>query len=142
MKTKGTQFNLKPMFLQDVFRYSWSKETCHPALQGDWSRKNPAYGQCLVTALIVQESYGGKLVYCKHYDHYWNRFKDGMEVDFTKMQFTKQEKLCADMIKSKNSVLKVKHVANRFRLLKKRVILNTLELWISGASFDNTVDMI
>ena len=34
---------------------SWCKETCYPDDREEWSIQNPALGQCVVTALLVQE---------------------------------------------------------------------------------------
>lgn len=48
-------------------------------------------GQCYVTALIVQDFFGGDLLRFKEYplerSHYWNLLPDGCEVDLTSDQF-------------------------------------------------------
>ena len=57
--------------LEKAFELSWSKETCLPANQAQWSPGNKACGQCAVTVLVVNDLYGGKIAYDKEHDHYW-----------------------------------------------------------------------
>lgn len=63
---------------------AWSLDT---AVQ--WTAENPALGQCNVTAVVIQELYGGALLRTRLLDvwHYYNRF-DGARVDFTDSQFS------------------------------------------------------
>src|SRR5882757_7942847 len=42
-----------------VLRQSWSAETAFNA--SDWSPENPARGQCVISALVVQDYLGGDL---------------------------------------------------------------------------------
>lgn len=53
-----------------------------------WNEHNPALGQCAVTALIVQDYFGGVLVRADNegVGHYWNRV-GGVEIDLTRSQF-------------------------------------------------------
>ena len=54
------------------FRDAWHADTSFaPA---DWSPDNPAFGQCAVTALIVQDLFGGELLRAciAGGSHYWN----------------------------------------------------------------------
>jgi len=68
--------------LKKILIESWCKETCYSPDEDKWSANNPAFGQCLVTSLIVQDYFGGVLCYCKHQKHYWNRIGN-KEVDLT-----------------------------------------------------------
>lgn len=54
----------------------------------NWTEDNPALGQCAVTALIVQDYFGGILVRAENegVSHYWNRI-GGVEIDLTRSQF-------------------------------------------------------
>ncbi|MBK1666509.1 hypothetical protein CKO28_00445 [Rhodovibrio sodomensis] len=63
----------------------------------NWTPLNPAWGQCAVTALVVQDICGGRLLRCvatlpghrhqtTHLGHYKNLI-DGREVDLTRRQF-------------------------------------------------------
>ncbi len=73
--------------LQRALRASRDQETCYPGSKDKRTPENPALGQCAVTALIVQDYFGGELVNCLHTHHYRNRLPDGKEIDLTKQQF-------------------------------------------------------
>jgi len=112
--------------LELILQKSWSRETCYPSLQKKWSNDNPALGQCAITALIVQDYFGGELLYCKHFQHYWNKLPDGKEVDLTKSQFPNNAKICFDEIETREFVLESKMVEKektmeRYTMLKKHV---------------------
>lgn len=113
-------------FLESALKKSWSKETCYPPTQKDWSNKNPAFGNCAITALTVQDYFGGELLYCKHYHHYWNRLPDGQEIDLTRSQFKEAVTVCVDEIKSRVYVLesdsaKQGATLKRYTLLENKV---------------------
>ncbi|MCR9218838.1 MAG: hypothetical protein NXI21_01290 [Alphaproteobacteria bacterium] len=63
---------------------AWSRET---AVQ--WTRENPALGQCNVTAAVVHDLFGGDILRTRLPGvwHYYNRL-GGKRVDFTDSQFT------------------------------------------------------
>jgi hypothetical protein len=62
---------------------SWSAETGEK-----WTAGNPARGQCNVTALLVNELFGGEILKTPTLegDHFYNRI-DGKRVDLTESQF-------------------------------------------------------
>lgn len=67
---------------------SWGKDTS--ADPENWTPENPAYGQCAVTACILQERLGGEL--CRQAidpgrSHYWLKLPSGEEMDLTERQF-------------------------------------------------------
>lgn len=75
---------------------AWCRETASPACQADWSDRNPAYGQCAVTALVfektLREDWGLACEILRAEvkgfgSHYWIRLPDGTEVDPTRDQF-------------------------------------------------------
>ncbi len=54
-----------------------------------WTSNNPAHGQCGVTALVINDNFGGEILKTKLNNgswHYYNRI-DGKRLDFTKDQF-------------------------------------------------------
>ena len=111
---------------ESILQKSWSKKTCYPPLQKGWSINNPALGQCAITALIVQDYLGGKLLYCKHSQHYWNKLPDGREIDLTRSQFSQDVKICFDEEKTREFILKNKSAKEaltleRYTILKQRV---------------------
>ena len=74
--------------LKEFLSYSWSKDTCSPGLRNEWNEDNPSLGQCAITALIVNDIFGGKIMRCmaSSGSHYYNLIDDKI-VDLTKEQF-------------------------------------------------------
>lgn len=64
---------------------SWSLES-----SSKWTRENPAIGQCGVTALVVNDLFGGEILKTKCIGgwHFYNKL-NGSCYDFTKEQFPK-----------------------------------------------------
>ncbi len=88
MTTKVTLPDLKR-----AFAAAWAADTSADA--ANWSPANPAYGQCAVTACIVQDYLGGEIVWAgvpqagqdQPVSHYFNMI-GGREVDLTRDQFS------------------------------------------------------
>lgn len=86
--------SLKPSELFKLFELCWSAETSVDS--NDWTRENPAWGQCAVTTLVAQDFFGGEILRASLEDvdgyeymrsHYWNRLPDGAQIDFSQRQF-------------------------------------------------------
>jgi hypothetical protein len=62
---------------------SWSLAT-----SGEWLPSNPARGQCNVTALLINEAFGGEILKTPlpEGDHFYNRV-NGERIDMTASQF-------------------------------------------------------
>ena len=105
-------------------RKAWCHETAHPSYQNDWSEDNPSYGQCCVTALVIQDLYGGDIYECKVQGkrHYVNITPEGYFHDFTAGQFGDGQIIYSDMRpRTRTSLLKSKSVKERYELLKARM---------------------
>jgi hypothetical protein len=77
--------------IRDRLRVAWSARTS--ADPQNWTETNPAWGQCAVTACLVEDLVGGDVVWAeaklpdgRHITHYFNRV-DGKELDLTFEQF-------------------------------------------------------
>ena len=87
--------------LEEALVNSWTRTTSSDP--ENWDEENPAYGQCAVTAAVVQDYLGGRIEWRKiliednsefedYFDeeervsHYINRI-DGHNMDFTEEQF-------------------------------------------------------
>ena len=109
--------------LKCLLEESWSTETS----RGNWDSNNPALGQCAVTALLVQDYFGGELLRCKTklgYTHYWNRLADGTEVDFTESQFeagTDSPIKNEYQVRDRGYVLSFPDTDKRYRFLKEKI---------------------
>jgi hypothetical protein len=73
-----------PEKITNRLRQCWSRRS-----SSQWSPENPARGQCNVTALLVNDRFGGEILKTPVADqwHYYNRV-DGRAYDFTLGQFT------------------------------------------------------
>lgn len=91
---------MKPWTLLEIdhaLRASWAADTCSPddLDRAGWSRDNPAWGHCDITALVVHDLFSGDLVVGDVHSadgqrqgfHWWNRPSDGVEIDLTREQF-------------------------------------------------------
>jgi hypothetical protein len=75
-----------PIELYRALRGAWSAETASPP--ESWSSDNPAKNHCSVTALIVQDHFGGDILSTKTVGgtHFYNLI-DGTRWDLTISQF-------------------------------------------------------
>lgn len=89
-----TPWNL--LVLDQALRASWAADTCSPddLERAGWQPENPAWGHCDITALVVNDIFGGDLVVGEvHLDgeqpgfHWWNQLPSGVELDVTREQF-------------------------------------------------------
>ena len=109
----------------DSFRKAWCRETAHPSYQKSWTEENPSYGQCAVTALIVNDEFCAPIFKCKvgKVAHYYNMWTGKHEViDFTSEQFNgkKIDYFNGEPVR-REQLLKCKHVKERYELLKARM---------------------
>ncbi len=75
----------EPLFpaLGAPVRKAWCAQTS--ADPDNWTPENPAWGQCAVTALVIQDLCGGELLRTTvgGISHYLNELEDGRWVDLT-----------------------------------------------------------
>jgi hypothetical protein len=108
--------------LEEALKSAWSPETS--ADPEHWTLDNPARGQCAVTALVVQDEFGGDLIRATVDDvsHYWNRLPDGAEIDLTRRQFREDATYGAGEVRDREYVLSFPDTANRYWLLRRRLV--------------------
>jgi hypothetical protein len=82
--------------IAEALRAAWAADTCSPddIARSGWDPDNPAWGHCDITALIINDMFGGDLVLGEVYSdgqqhgyHWWNRLSSGLEIDMTREQF-------------------------------------------------------
>jgi len=80
-------------------------------------------GQCAVTALIVQDFFGGDLLRAAvgESSHYWNRTSDHGEIDLTRDQFGPGVQLPAGEVRDRAHVLSFPDTRRRYDLLLRRI---------------------
>lgn len=112
--------------LKMLLKRVWSRETS--ADPKNWSDENPAWGQCAVTALIVQDNFGGDILCCFAYPpearytaHYYNRLPNGTIVDLTRQQFPKKTRFDSPESRARFSITAYFEIEQRYRLLKRQL---------------------
>lgn len=107
--------------LTSALRRAWGRETSYdPA---GWSEANPAWGQCAVTALVVQDHCGGSLVSgeVNGTPHFWNRLATDEELDLTLRQFGKSAQHSKALPCDREFVLSFPDTVRRYHQLQRRV---------------------
>jgi hypothetical protein len=113
--------------LIDALKASWCRETAYRTDRPFWSEQNITRGQCTVTAMIVNDYFGGEMKrgFSKKYNlfHYWNII-DGKKIDLTFDQFIgDKDDIVFDIIVSKthDDLMRIYNVKSRYLLLKQKV---------------------
>jgi hypothetical protein len=88
---------MTPWNLQDLdraLRASWAADTASPDDRPEWQPRNPAWGHCDISTLLIHDLFGGDLmvgeVYLEgrqHGFHWWNVLPSGVQLDVTHEQF-------------------------------------------------------
>ena len=80
---------LTPQETYDLLCRAWCRETCAPRMRKDWTLENKTLGQCSVTAFLVQDLFGGKVLGVPLGDGNFHCFNDvdGCVFDLTSEQF-------------------------------------------------------
>lgn len=95
----------------------------------NWSPDNSLWGHCVVVSLLAQDYFGGDLIrgslenFPEFYhlrSHYWNKFSDGKEVDFTGVQFGKSLHISNSEVRARENVLFSPDTQKRYSLLRSR----------------------
>lgn len=107
--------------LEAGIEQAWSRETS--ADPDNWSEQNPAWGQCAVTALLVQDNLGGSLLRGMVGDisHYFNHLPSGDRLDLTVRQFPHGTDVTEVAERDRDYVLSFEPTRQRYQLLKSRL---------------------
>lgn len=118
---KEREFHLDINLFKKILFESLSVETCYPKDRKDWKPENPAWGHCAVTALLVQEFFGGEILDNNEtLKHFWNKI-DNKEIDLTESQFEggKNPYKGQGRNRDRKNLLRG-HTKQRYFLLRKR----------------------
>lgn len=109
-----------PQGIVRALRLGWNQDTS--ADPDGWTPERPSHGQCAVSALLVQDCFGGELLRTtnKGVSHYWNRLPDGTEIDHTRDQFDAWEP-GEIVVREREYVLSFPVTAERYERLKTRI---------------------
>ena len=115
--------------LKKILFECYSKDLCYPKIEKEWSEKNRYLGMCAITALIVNDYFGGDIckIHVGDFSHYFNLL-DSKIIDLTVEQFG--EKISYDnyLVISRDQVL-IENTTIRYNILKQKVkgYLNNVE---------------
>jgi hypothetical protein len=117
----GTPRSISPKRLRAVLRDAWSAETSVDPSR--WSPSNPAYGQCAVTAIVVQDHLGGAIWRCRinGVSHYFNVLDGDRRFDLTKEQFPLEAVESDLSLSSREYVLSFEATKGRYQMLSGRL---------------------
>lgn len=106
-------------------RQCWSADT---SMSDDWSIDVPENGQCAVTAMLVQELYGGVLnrAVVNGESHYWNTIASGDEVDFTRAQFQVPVRIEEQTVRERAYLEGNERTMSRYLMLKETFVRASL----------------
>lgn len=116
-----------------LIREAWCEDTCYPPLRKKWieNPKTPEIGQCAVTALLVQDLFGGIIVKNNKLHHYFNFDIMMSEItDITQFQFSDDElkgeidasgDIKFDVFINREDLLQNNDTKERYLLLRKRL---------------------
>ena len=118
--------------LKSAIERSWGARSSFDA--EEWTPSNPAHGQCAMTALVVNDFFGGKFLKVvatypngKVVSHFYNELESGI-VDLTRSQFPEGTKFSAAEYRSRERVLSNPVTAKKYKVLKKRVLMRLKNL--------------
>lgn len=109
-------------YLQELLYKCYTKELCFPKVSQNWSEDNKCYGMCAITALILNDYFGGKLgkIYIGNISHYFNII-NGKPVDFTSSQFKHEIDYSNYQLVDRNIMLQNKNTRSRYYTLKRQL---------------------
>lgn len=117
--------------LEKALKKSWSKETSY--CPDEWNKSNSSFGQCAITALVVNDYFGGEIVWAEallpdgqKISHFFNLI-DGKEIDLTRSQFPNNTVIPNGIEKKKgftttrDYLLSYENKKGRYKQLKEKV---------------------
>lgn len=117
--------------LETSLKAAWSAATSYDAR--GWTPENAAYGQCAVTACVVQDYLGGDIVWAQaelpdgqKISHFFNRL-NGADLDLTRVQFPAGTHIPAGIAypneDARTHILSYPDTVRRYEALKQGVAL-------------------
>ncbi|MDT0444566.1 YunG family protein [Streptomyces johnsoniae] len=116
--------------LDKALRSSWAADTCSPddLARAGWQADNPSWGHCDITALLVNDIFGGNLMLGDVHRggerqgfHWWNLLPSGVELDLTREQFKDGQAVTAARVVERRPGPSPRRW-NEYLLLRERVI--------------------
>lgn len=122
---------LTPRDYYDILSDIWCSETCTPKMRPDWTENNKTLGQCSITAFLLQETYGGKVMGIKTESGNYHCFNDakGVIFDLTSEQFGSRTLDYSGGIElEREDVFTAEEKIERYRYLKEKLLAAVTKL--------------
>ena len=138
--------------IKDTLLECYSKDLCYPKMQCSWNNDNKHFGMSLITALIVNDYFGGNVckIYVTGISHYYNLI-DNEIIDLTSKQFNfnidyknyeiiNREKILTDDTKYRYNILKKRLVNKLLKQVDEEVFnCNSCDKLVDKFPNDTTV---
>lgn len=111
------------LLAEKLRRKGWRRDTSY--WPDRWLAHRPSTGQCAVTALVVQDQFGGQIVEATTNQgevHFFNRLPGLGDVDITGDQFDPSVEVHLRGIADRKVILSVPDTVRRYNLLKNAVL--------------------
>ena len=74
--------------IRNILKTGWNRESSYSTELYEGSDPYSSDGQCYITARTLNYIFGWDIIHLRNsdYNHYWNKLKDGTELDFTSDQ--------------------------------------------------------
>ena len=107
--------------LEKILYNCYSKDLCYYKVQNEWNESNKYLGMCAITALIVNDYFGGTIgkIYVNGISHYFNIINNKI-IDLTKKQFDKKIDYNNHQLINRNDILN-NDTKKRYQILKDKV---------------------
>ena len=113
--------------IKDTLLECYSKDLCYPKMQCSWNNDNKHFEMSLITALIVNDYFGGNIckIYVAGISHYYNLI-DNEIIDLTSKQFNFNIDYKNYEIINREKIL-TEDTKYRYNILKKRLVNKLLK---------------
>lgn len=107
--------------IKELLLECYSKDLCYPKVQETWNDNNKCFGMCAITALIINDYFGGDIckIYVDGISHYYNLIENKI-VDLTSSQFNHEIDYNDYQIIDRKTILTT-DTKNRYNILKERL---------------------
>lgn len=108
--------------LEKILYDCYSKDLCYYKVQNEWNESNKYLGMCAITALIVNDYFGGTIgkIYVNGISHYFNIINNKI-IDLTKKQFNFNIDYSKYQLVDRKDLL-TEDTKNRYNILKDKLI--------------------
>lgn len=116
-----------PCDVYDVLSGIWCRETCAPRMRDQWTPENRTYGQCSITAFLVQDIFGGEVkgILLDDGNYHCYNVVDGHVFDLTSEQFDRALTYSPDdKIQRREDHFRKEEKKERYSCLRDRFFLS------------------